>query len=359
LPQDNFQPNNQDFAISMTTPKPEFFFGYSRASEALAKGPKFLASPVKFLKHAAEKTLNLNPSQFFNKPFEILQQAASGEGKPFGLVYGIPKTGNSTLRATASTVMHPFGVMGAHYLSDPSICSGLGHFHLNPDSVKANVAIALQDCVLLQGFLKSVGFYHGYTALKPPELRHYKIPLICGVRDPWRLVVSSIFYHFRQESPEVMTQKMEEAMTPSQGYWSTAQENWFDTDFFPVTGFDPFERPFDKEQGYSIYETESFRILLIRTEKIATKLPMALGELLSLSPESIIVQDRNLGSERSNNQHYKNFLKTVVPSSDMLQQMYQSRFAKHFLLESERADALTKATPLGAEKESVANTKCS
>ena len=42
----------------------------------------------------------------------------------------------------------------------------------------------------------------------------------------------------------------------------------------------------------------------------------------------------------------------------MLQQMYQSRFAKHFLLESERADALTKATPLGAEKESVANIKC-
>jgi hypothetical protein len=155
-----------------------------------------------------------------------------------------------------------------------------------------------------------------------------------------------------------MTQKMEEAMTPSQEYWSTAQENWFDTDFFPVTGFDPFDHPFDKERGYSIYETESFRILLIRTEKIATNLPMALGELLSLSPESIIVQDRNLGSERSNNQHYKNALKNIVPSSDMLQQMYESRFAKHFLLESECADALTKATTLGAEKENVANAEC-
>jgi hypothetical protein len=342
----------------MTTYKPEFFFGYSCAGDTQEKRPKFFTSPVNFLKHAAVKTLKLNSPQLFNKPFEILQQAASGEGKPFGLVYGIPKTGNTTLRATASTVMHPFGVMGAHFLSDASICSKLGHFHLHPDSVKADVAIALRDSLLLQGFLKSVGFYHGYAALKPPQLRNYKIPLICGVRDPWRLVVSSIFYHFRKESPEVMIQKMEEAITPSQEHWITAQENWFATNFIPLTGFDPFERPFDKEQGYSIYETESFRILLIRTEKIATKLPMALGELLSLSPESIVVRDRNLGSERSNSQHYKNALKNIVPSSDMLQQMYESRFAKHFLLESECADALTKATALGAVKESVANIKC-
>lgn len=195
-----------------------------------------------------------------------------------------------------------------------------------------------------------MGFYHGYAALKPPQLRNYKIPLICGVRDPWRLVVSSIFYHFRKESPEVIVQKMEEAITPCQEHWITAQENWFDTDFFPVTGFDPFEHPFDKEQGYSIYETESFRILLIRTEKIATKLPMALGELLFLSPESIIVRDRNFGSERSNGQHYKNALKNIVPSSDMLLRMYELRFAKHFLLESECAEALTKAMALGAEK---------
>lgn len=342
----------------MTTHKPEFFFGYSCASEARAKRPKIFTSPFKFLKHAGENTLKLNSPQLFNKPFEILQQAASGEGKTFGLVYGIPKTGNTTLRATASTVMHPFGVMGAHFLSDESICSKLGHFHLHPDSVKADVAIAIRDCLLLQGFLKSVGFYHGYTALKPPELRHYKIPLICGIRDPWRLVVSSIFYHFRNESPEVIVQKMEEAITPCQEHWITAQENWFDTDFFPVTGFDPFEHPFDKEQGYSIYETESFRILLIRTEKIGSKLPMALGELLSLAPESIIVRDRNLGSERSNNQDYNNALKSIVPGSDMLKRMYESRFAKHFLLERERVNAVTKATDLGAEKKSVANTKC-
>lgn len=341
----------------MTTYNKKFFFGYSCAGEKRTRRPKFFASPVTFLKHAAAKTLKLNPPQLFNKPFETLLQAASGEGKPFGLVYGIPKTGNTTLRATASTVMHPFGVMGAHFLSDASICSKLGHFDSHPDSVKAEVATAMRDIVLLQGFLKSVGFYHGYTALKPDELKHYKMPLICGLRDPWKLVASSIFYHFRKESPEIMVQKLEESITVSQEYWITAQDNWFDTDFIPATGFDPFERPFNKEQGYSIYETESFRILLIRTEKIGNKLPVALGELLSISPDSVIVRNRNLGSERSNHQHYKNALKNIVPSSDMLKRMYESRFAKHFLLESERADALTKATALGAEKESVGNIK--
>lgn len=342
----------------MITYNPELFFVHSCAGEARTKRPKFFSNPVTFLKHAAAKTLKLDPPQWFNKPFEILQQAASGEGKPFGLVYGIPKTGNTTLRATASTVMHPFGVMGAHYLSDASIGSELGHFDWHPDSVKADVATAMRRILLLQGFLKSVGFYYGYTALKPVEFKHYKMPLICGLRDPWKLVASSIFYHFRRESPEVMIQKIEEAITVSSESWCAAQDNWFDTDFIPVTGFNPFERPFDKEQGYSIYETESFRILLIRTERIGSKLPAALGELLSISPDSVIVQDRNLGSERSNAQFYKNALKNIVPDSDMLKRMYESRFAKHFLLESERADALTKATALGAVKESVANIKC-
>jgi hypothetical protein len=252
----------------------------------------------------------------------------------------MPKTGNSTLRATSAYASSEDGVWSSHFLSDASILRESNQIHLYPESTKSEVISELKKALSLQNVLKTTGFYNGYESLKIPIFKSYKIPILCGLRDPWRLLLSSVFYQYRNE-PALGMKKLEEALTFGMEYWISAQDYWFDTDFIPVTGFNPFGHSFDREKGYSIYETDSFRILLIRTEWFFNVLPVAIEELLSIPAGSIKILNQNLGAERSEGTQYKHVCKSFQPNRDILKRMYESRFAKQFLMESERSSSLS------------------
>jgi hypothetical protein len=117
--------------------------------------------------------------------------------------------------------------------------------------------------------------------------------------------------------------------------WVREPLRWFDREFLPALGIDVFDRPFDPEVGHAVIETSSVRVLLLRQENLAAA-PGALGGFLGLGGP-VEIPARNEASSKEYAGPYQDFLASVQMPAPVLEQAYDSRYARHFYADTELA----------------------
>ena len=91
-------------------------------------------------------------------------------------------------------------------------------------------------------------------------------------------------------------------------------------------GVNVYGQQFVKAKGWHIY---SKKLLAIRTDKLSDQLAIGLAELLDMQPEDFTVEHRASGEERFG-EVYTQFLKNVKFDKTFLEELYDSRYCKHF-----------------------------
>jgi hypothetical protein len=115
--------------------------------------------------------------------------------------------------------------------------------------------------------------------------------------------------------------------------WLRAPLRWFDREFAPMFGIDVFGEAFDPAVGHGVIERPAVRVLLLRQENL-TAAPDAVARFLGLDG-SVPVPPRNEAAAKEYGARYREFLGAVKLTDPVLDQVYGSRYARHFYADSE------------------------
>jgi hypothetical protein len=153
--------------------------------------------------------------------------------------------------------------------------------------------------------------------------------VITTVREPVAQAVSAFFHAARQsgalgDTPTVdlLTHQF------ASEHWLRAPLRWFDREFRAAVGIDAFARPFDPSVGHGVVDTPAVRVLLLRLESFGCA-PTVLASFLGL-PEPVAVHRRNDGASGRFAPIYREFLATARLPRRLLDEAYDSDFARHF-----------------------------
>lgn len=164
--------------------------------------------------------------------------------------------------------------------------------------------------------------------------------IISMVRDPIARNISVFFQQLKETVPDIETQIDNDSISAEElldiflkrRYLINGADQWFDTQLKPVFDFDIFAVPFNKAQGYEIYEGSRFRLLMMRLENMNDVIQRAMKRFLGI--ENFQLQTQNIGREKNYGKIYREFLTFPLPLS-YVQEVYSTRTATHFYTEEE------------------------
>ena len=114
---------------------------------------------------------------------------------------------------------------------------------------------------------------------------------------------------------------------------------WYHREFNTMLGINVFEQPFDPEVGFTVIETDRFRILLLRTEMTNEAKGGALSEFLGENVEmEVSKKSDKYELKEETNDLYRAFKKEVKFRKEFLDYLYGSEYAKHFMSATEIAE---------------------
>jgi hypothetical protein len=173
----------------------------------------------------------------------------------------------------------------------------------------------------------------GYLLAHPPTTAA-PWRVVTTVREPVAQAVSAFFHGSGRRNllagdPSVGA--LEATLLAEQ--WLRAPVRWFDREFAPALGIDAFSHSFDPALGYGEIDAPAARVLLLRQEDLAGA-PGALARFLGRS-EPVPVPARNEASTKEYGARYREFLGSVRLSGEVVDEVYASRYARHFYADSE------------------------
>jgi GT2 family glycosyltransferase/Flp pilus assembly protein TadD len=167
--------------------------------------------------------------------------------------------------------------------------------------------------------------------------------IITLVRDPVARKISDIFENIDRDLPYLSGKEEAEAETLIEGHIkrlfqkfdeSTDYANcWFDREIKDVFNFDIYSIPFNKNEGYQIYETDTADILLIRLENLSEMFSIALSNFMNIDNASLI--KGNIAENKSYRTLYRRILNNISIPIEILDKVYASRYARHFYTHNE------------------------
>lgn len=108
---------------------------------------------------------------------------------------------------------------------------------------------------------------------------------------------------------------------------------FFDREFKGVLGIDIFASEFPKSKGWKIYNEKLADVLLIRMENLNECVAEAFKEFLDI--DGIVLPRTNIGREKDYAPIYEAFKKTAILPDAFLDEMYSTKYARHFYTEEE------------------------
>lgn len=189
---------------------------------------------------------------------------------------------------------------------------------------------------------------------RPPPGADGRWTVITLIRDPVARNTSAffenLFLFFGYDWAQALRLKPETAVAAELGelfrasyarerWWSEGKDanplTWFDEELRETFGVDVFDEPFPTEVGFKIYERERARVLLVRLEDLDRCASVAMQELLG--PSGFEVHRRNVAHDKGYASLYRRFSEVVELPADYVDRLYDSRIARHFYTERERA----------------------
>ena len=116
--------------------------------------------------------------------------------------------------------------------------------------------------------------------------------------------------------------------------------NWFDNEFKAYTGVDVYTLPFDKQKGFSIYNTNGFEILLIKMESLNTIGVEALGAFMGYKIPNLEIE--NTIEEKPSYNLQKQFKNLYQPDQLTVKKICDSKLVNHFYTKEEAKSAMNK-----------------
>lgn len=185
------------------------------------------------------------------------------------------------------------------------------------------------------GFPGASHLWEAHHLVRHPPSPEFPWTVITTVREPVAQAVSAYFHAARQagvaDAPTVgdLTDRF------ASENWIREPLRWFEREFSSVVGIDALAQPFDTSLGHALIETPSVRLLLLRQESF-TLAPTVLASFLGLATP-VMVPRRNVGAIGQVGHTYRRFLAEARLPRHLLDEAYDSRYARHFYAEPEIA----------------------
>lgn len=168
--------------------------------------------------------------------------------------------------------------------------------------------------------------------------------LISGVRNPVDRVISTFFQMLEPVIPDLGEKYAKGEVTLEQFHerfykhiGRGAPRDWFDRQVKPVFGIDVYAVPFPHELGYQTYQAPRAQMLLIRFGDLNRQFGTVAREFLHIP--HLELPRVNVSSEKSSGALYRDFLRTVRPPTAWLEAVLDTKLARHFYADAERAES--------------------
>ncbi|MEH0020718.1 MAG: putative capsular polysaccharide synthesis family protein [Desulfobacter sp.] len=164
-----------------------------------------------------------------------------------------------------------------------------------------------------------------------------RVKIITIVREPISRNLSLCFQHFTDFVRDDVTNRCFDDQKSSVEMFSHYLENkidqkagiyWFDREFLPTTGVDIYDFPFDREKGCTALQSGKYDILVLQLEKLNASMS-SIQEFLGLTEPVELVQ-KNIGRKKWYHLLYQEFKSAYAPPQSLVDEIYTSRFMKHF-----------------------------
>ena len=177
-----------------------------------------------------------------------------------------------------------------------------------------------------------------------------KWKIITLVRDPIARNVSEFFYsvdtskanpylpdfYEKYGSPSLsLSDLMDKYLT----YFCEGSEDyllpleWYDHEFGVALGFDIYSTVFPKDQGYQIIRLNNFDILVLKLEQLSGCYLEAFKQFLGLENFDLIIA--NTSTQKKYFPIYREFITNINLPTSYVQDLYTSKYVKHFYSDQE------------------------
>jgi hypothetical protein len=175
-----------------------------------------------------------------------------------------------------------------------------------------------------------------YQAYVKPR---HRLRVISPIRDPVANNISMFFEVFDHYSGTTLQESTldVDAMIALflDHYMHWRPLTWFDAELKTTLGVDVFQHPFPREQGFNAIEVGNVRLLVLKCELDDNVKARAIADFLELGDFRLIRS--NVSSDRSHARQYEQFKRQIRVPRWLLDEMYESKFARFFYTDEEIA----------------------
>jgi hypothetical protein len=191
----------------------------------------------------------------------------------------------------------------------------------------------LSDYWLKEKLPKTNTYFHGninygkkilYHIQKNPKKR---IKIITLIREPIIRDISDFFQNWGSEYNNIDDIGIEKVSQIIEENTHEYTLNWFDSEFKNYLGFNIYDIPFNKEDGYSIYNLKNADILCLKLESLNKAGEKSLKEFLGIR---INFFNKNTSLDKVGKNLYLEVKEKYKASKNKLSVVYNSKFVKHF-----------------------------
>lgn len=218
-----------------------------------------------------------------------------------------------------------------HALTAVGLCVFHAHF-LNPQRLERIKKKYQEEEIPIRGHI-----LHSLTIKEEFLDKGQPIKIITAVRDPIARNISAYFQNlhlWRSLKPEFEVDEIQAMMAE---FFEKFQHNvpftWFDDEFKEAIGLDVYDYPFPKADGVQRIQEKGRDILLLKAETADQCKVDSIKEFLQI-PE-LLLKPKNVGAAKPYAHYYKPFRDRIQLPAAYLDQMYESRFARHFYTSEE------------------------
>lgn len=158
--------------------------------------------------------------------------------------------------------------------------------------------------------------------------------LISLVRDPVAQNVGAFFHNMKEFIPDWKEQSESGSLDFENlqrvfltQYQHKNAQSWFERQMQPMWDIDVYAKRFDHKAGFSIYKSRKANLMVIRLEDVNKCAAHAFRKFLNFKNFQLV--NKNVGDEKEYSALYSEF-KTYPLPLDFVDDMYNTRFAKHF-----------------------------
>ena len=267
----------------------------------------------------------LENNYYFLKLYNGLRNVFYGlSNKEPVIVYQMGKVGSTTLLRTLSQFEIGLPVYQIHSL-DPTELDGV------MDRYRKGRRIA-------PGHHYYSGRYFSKQIQNDSIKRRWKV--ISIVREPVARNISAFFQNLdlyvdetlvKETSPELATAELTRIFL--ERYQHDYPLNWFDNEIKRYLGVDVYSKRFPIDRGFEIFAGTSADVLVLRCEDLNEKAGEAIEEYLGI--KVVRLKDANVGATKDYSTLYSSFKTKIALPESYIDEMYSSRFARHFYSDEE------------------------